>query len=383
MFEFGETQKKIIVAGLTVLSAAALFAVGWAVFRFLAFASPALVPVALGAFLALLFRPYYEWLRARLRNPALAIAALFVSVFVPVCALLWFGGAFITAQAAALVTAAPDVAVRFSSWCAERFPGAPAFLASVGAPDEFALFFTDPASFVRALAAQYAAVSGAFALQFGVGALKGLSILGTFLLTLVFAVFFLLKSRPISGEDCAAELPFLAPRTRAFAAHAVDTFLSIVVSFFRRQVLICLLEGVLYGLGFQLVGLSYGFILGFALGVLNLVPFFGSLVVLPFALPLAYFGDGGSALRLVAVAAVWASVLAADNYFITPKIQGDATGLGFGGVIFSFVFWGTVFRSFLGLLLAIPLSACCLVLWRAVKAHFREAEAPVVGGSAK
>ena len=60
----------------------------------------------------------------------------------------------------------------------------------------------------------------------------------------------------------------------------------------------------------------------------------------------------------------------ADGYAITPLIQGKRTGLGFAGVIFSFLFWSAVFKSLLGLLLAIPLSAFCLVLWRTVKERY-------------
>ena len=116
--------------------------------------------------------------------------------------------------------------------------------------------------------------------------------------------------------------------------------------------------------------IPYGFLIGFGLGVLNLVPFFGSVVCLPLAIPLAYFGEGGGVVDLVGVLAVWLSGQFLDGYFITPKIQGDKTGLGYAGVIFSFFFWWSVFGSLLGLLLAIPLSAFCVVLWRALKSKY-------------
>ena len=125
-----------------------------------------------------------------------------------------------------------------------------------------------------------------------------------------------------------------------------------------------------YGLGFALVGLPYGFFIGFMLGVLNLVPLFGTVVCLPVAMPLAYFGTGGSTTRLVLVLVVWAIGQFLDGYLITPKIQGNKTGLGYAGVIFSFFFWGIVLGPVLGLFLAIPLSAFCVVLWRALKSKY-------------
>ena len=188
------------------------------------------------------------------------------------------------------------------------------------------------------------------------------------LVTIIFFVFFL-TSKPRRGSDIVSQMPFLKPETRAFVAEQIDAFVAILVSFFQRQTVICLIEGVYYGLGFALVGLPYGFLIGFMLGVLNLVPLMGTVLCLPIALPLAYFG-GGSATRVVMVLVVWAIGQLLDGYLITPRIQGNKTGLGYAGVIFSFFFWGTVLGPVLGLLLAIPLSAFCVVLWRALKSKY-------------
>ena len=51
------------------------------------------------------------------------------------------------------------------------------------------------------------------------------------------------------------------------------------------------------GIRFVLVGLPYGFVIGFALGTINLVPLLGTVICLPIALLLAFFGDGGFRLR--------------------------------------------------------------------------------------
>ena len=137
----------------------------------------------------------------------------------------------------------------------------------------------------------------------------------------------------------------------------------------------------MYGLGFAISGMPYGFLIGFALGLLNLVPLLGTVLCLPVALLVASCGitvvhgaeviqDTGSWARLACVAATWAIGQVLDGYVITPRIQGNKTGLGYAGVIFSFFFWYLVFDSILGLLLAIPLSAFFVVLWRAVKTKY-------------
>lgn len=156
----------------------------------------------------------------------------------------------------------------------------------------------------------------------------------------------------------------LKDKTRKLVVDQIDTLIDILVSFYQRQTLICLIEGCFYGIGFWLVGLPYGFLIGLTLGTLNLIPFLGSIVCLPLALTFAYFGSDGSSIKVFLVLLVWGLGQFLDGYFITPKIQGNKTGLGYAGVIFSFLFWTIFLGPLLGMLLAIPLSACCVVLWR-------------------
>ena len=373
MVNFTPAQNRMVAAGLSVLSFAVVLAftlfVGWTALRFLDFASSALIPVVLGLFLAMLFKPYYAWFLSRLKNPTLSLGAMLGTVLVPLGLVCWFGGAFVFTQVSHLVAAAPTVMTRLSGWVGQQFPNLQPFLASVGVPDEQLLFFTDPARFSQETFAQLSSAYGVKAMKAGVGVLKYLTGIGTGLVTFIFFAFFV--TRPaMRGEDYVREMPFLKDETKGFVSSQINLFIDIVVSFFQRQVVICLIEGALYGMGFTLVGLPYGFVLGFLLGMLNLVPLFGTVVVLPLALPIAYFGDGGSLLRLVGVLAVWLTGQVLDGYLITPKIQGEKTGLGYAGVIFSFFFWGVVFHSMLGLLLAIPLSAFCVVLWRALKERY-------------
>lgn len=359
MIEFGEKQRKMIAFGLTALALAFSFAfvaaVVWGLLKALAFVSAAIVPVALGFFLSLFFKPYYLWWRRVVRNPTLALTAMLLTVVVPVSLVIWSTGSMLVAQVVGLFQRGPELVQQVLVWFRANFGNLIALLDHFGVPyDEIGRMYTD---------------FGGVAKNAGMGAIRGVSLVGTLLLSLVFFVYFL-TSRERRGSDIVAELPFLGDETKAFWARQIDTFVEILVSFFQRQVIICIIEGCYYGCGFSLVGLPYGFLIGFLLGMLNLVPFFGTLVCLPVALPLAYFVNDGSAARLVMVLTVWLVGQFLDGYVITPHIQGNKTGLGYAGVIFSFVFWACVLGPMLGLLLAIPLSAFCVVLWRAVKARY-------------
>ena len=375
MINFTPSQNRMVATGFTVFAFTFVLAftlfIGWAILRFVSFASPALTPVVAGLFLSLLFKPYYEWFRSRVRNPTIALVLMLASVLVPLGLVCWFGGALVIEQASHLLKAAPTIITRASDWVNKCFPNAQALLIQFGAQenDLSLMFLTAPKQFSHDLLSQLGSTYGANAVQAGMGLLKYLMGLLSWLVALLFFAFFI--TRPaMRGPDYVKHLPFLKDETKGFVARQIDAFIDILVSFFQRQVTICLIEGILYGTGFVLVGLPYGFLIGFLLGVLNLVPLLGTVLCLPLALPIAYFGDGGSLLRLIGVLSVWLTGQILDGYLITPKIQGEKTGLGYAGVIFSFFFWGVVFHSMLGLLLAIPLSAFCVVFWRALKDRY-------------
>ena len=392
MIDLTPPQKKTVAAALTVLAFSVLvlfvLTIGWVLIQFLSFASPAITPVIVGLFLSLLFKPYYEWIRARCRNPTLSIVITLVSVLLPLGFLVWFGGLFAIQLAMNFVDQASSIMARASAWVNAHFPADWSnVLPKIGVdPEGPVMFFFKAdelskslppeafdAQFSKVLTGQY----GDVAMKAGMDILKYVTGMLSWLVSLIFFIFFLLRPS-MKGQDYVRELPFLKEPTKDFVAKQIDAFTDILVNFFRRQVAICLVEGVLYGSGFMAVCLVSGFrpgtlfFFGFLLGVLNLVPFLGTVLCLPIVLLVTYFGDGGgdSMFRLIGIISVWVTGQFLDGYLITPKIQGEKTGLGYAGVIFSFFFWGVVFHSMLGLLLAIPLSAFCVVLWRALKERY-------------
>lgn len=356
MIPFTDKQGRMVASGLAALSLAAVAAVAAVFFHYavktLAFLSPAIVPVVAGLFLAMFFKPYYLWWLKLVRNPSLALALMFASVLVPAGLLLWNYGAMAAVQIAGLVESGPERAAKAAAWFNETFPDAREYL------QKFPLPAMDWTEIVRREVSRFA--SGSFGYM---------SSALNWLVSLVFFAYFVTRA-PMRGEDWVREMAFLKKETRAFVAAQIDAFADIVVGFFQRQAVICLCEGLLYGALFSLCGLKSGFMIGFALGVLNIVPLFGTIVCMPIAVPLAYWGAGGGALKLSLVVASWLAVQILDGYLVTPRVQGGKTGLGYAGVIFSFFFWGAVFHSFAGLLLAIPLSAFCVVFWRALKSRY-------------
>ena len=360
----------ISVAAFSVILAFAV-ALVWAAVKFLSWVSPAVTPLLTAFALSVLFRPFYEFLKKFLRNPMLTFFAMVACVAVPLGFLAANYGGQVLAQAREFGGEIPEYAERLGKSINEIVPDAGQTARSFGAPESLCAFLEDPSSFSRSVELGGMRGTGA-PMDVGKWVIGGGRVLFTAALTLLFFVCFITMPQ-IRGKKLVEYLPMLKESTADFVAEQIDKFFDIVSGFFCRQVAICIFEGCLYGAGFRLIAhLPHGFIIGFMLGALNIVPFFGSVVGLATALPIAFItmGDGGT-LCAILVLAVWAAGQMLDAWLITPVVQGGRTKLSYPAIIFSFLFWGTVFNTFLGMLLAIPMSAFCKVLWDSVRRKIR------------
>lgn len=182
----------------------------------------------------------------------------------------------------------------------------------------------------------------------------------------IYLFFFLLVRRDLT-QSMPEHLPFLRQEIREDVIFLVREFVAIVVSFFRGQLLIGLIMGLLLAIGFSLVGLKFGFFIGLTLGVLNIIPYLGTIIGLIVTIPLAFFQPGGGIGLVALVLMVKIIVQNIEGWFLTPKIMGERTGLHPVIIIVAIFFWGTAFKGILGMILAIPLTAFFVTAWRFVK----------------
>lgn len=185
----------------------------------------------------------------------------------------------------------------------------------------------------------------------------------------IYLFFFLLSSsEPTRNLD--KQLPFLKPDVRDDVVFLVREFISIVVAFFRGQLVIGLLMGAMLAVGFTVVGLKFGLIIGLMLGILNIVPYLGTIIGLSIALPLALLQPDGGMPLVGLVLLVFIIVQNIEGWYLTPKIMSDRTGLHPVAIIVSIFFWGTALSGILGMVLAIPLTAFFVTAWRLVKRKY-------------
>jgi predicted PurR-regulated permease PerM len=184
-------------------------------------------------------------------------------------------------------------------------------------------------------------------------------------------LFFFLLMRGAPTRNLGNHLPFLRPNVRDDVVFLASEFVSIIESFFRGQLLIALCMGVLLAIGFSIIGLKFGLFIGLLLGLLNIVPYLGTILGMAITLPLAFFQPPGNGWQMVGlVLLVKAIVQCIESWILTPKIMGHHTGLHPVAIIVAIFFWGTAFNGVLGMLLAVPLTAFFVTAWRLAKRKY-------------
>ncbi len=369
-FDLSEQQQKTIAAALTSLAAvvilAALGVLFWVIGLFLRAFSGVLLPLAVAAVAALVFKPEYLWFRTRLRAPkAIAVLLVFLSFLLPLALFGWVFGALIVEQAGDLVARAPEAWASFTDFLHRRWPRVVEFLSGSDVLERLGAAIEGRE---EALVGGLQTV-GLKAFAAGAGVVRGLgALLGWVVLPVYFAFFLIAEADPRAGSE--RYLPFLKPETRKDLVYLVSQFIDILVAFFRGQLIIAVAQGLLFALGFTVVGLKYGFLIGLALGFLNIIPYLGSMIGLGVAVPLALFQADGGWARLAAVLIVFTVVQMIEGYLLTPKIMGDRTGLHPMAIIVAIFFWGTALSGILGMILAIPLTAFLVVFWRLAREKY-------------
>ncbi|MFC1732095.1 AI-2E family transporter [candidate division KSB1 bacterium] len=129
--------------------------------------------------------------------------------------------------------------------------------------------------------------------------------------------------------------------------------------FFRGQLTIVTILGILFAIGFTIVDIRLSIIFGFTAGFLNLIPNFGTITAIFPGILLAVgraAEDGSSPLlRIGGVLLVFLVVQLIQDIILTPTIMGKKTGLRPATILFSVLIWGKLL-GFLGIILAIPLT---------------------------
>lgn len=166
-----------------------------------------------------------------------------------------------------------------------------------------------------------------------------------------------------------ARVASMLPRDKAPAieglAHECE---SVLAAFFRGQLLVMICLAVIYSLGLSIVGLDNAVAIGVIAGLLGFVPYLGITTGIVLALLSAVL-QGGDGWLLLWVLVVFGIGMGLENLVLTPRLVGKRIGLHPVMVIFAILAGGRLF-GFVGVLLALPVAAACMVFARHIHARY-------------
>ncbi len=184
-------------------------------------------------------------------------------------------------------------------------------------------------------------------------------------------LFFFLKESAAIRNHWHDYVPLKASRFKTELVETLQEINGYLVSFFRGQVLVAAIDGVLVGLALTVFGLPYGFLIGIFMAILGVIPYIGNILCLIPACIIAWLHAQGASpfgmepwAYVSCVVGIFVVVQQINSLATAPKIVGDSVGLHPLTVIFSMLFWSLVLGGFVGALLAVPLTAAVKVLFR-------------------
>lgn len=135
--------------------------------------------------------------------------------------------------------------------------------------------------------------------------------------------------------------------------------------YFRGQGLVSMCVGIIFAIGFAIIGLPLGVILGLTIGVLNMVPYLQLISIVPCTLLCmvsAVDGDAGFWILWWECMGLYVVCQAIQDLFLTPKIMGKYMGLNPAVILLSLSVWGCLL-GFIGLIIALPLTTLMLAYY--------------------
>lgn len=222
----------------------------------------------------------------------------------------------------------------------------------------------------RGLIAQRLSSSGADLVRWLVGTLFSIFSLGFMAFLTAFFFFFICTGW---GKVRAFWFSLIPERRQGRAVDLLSQMDAVIAGFVRGRLTIMLIQCVIFSVGYLIIGTPAAIILGVAVGVLSIVPYL-ALVGIPISIVLMLLAVDPSTAdsfrgqwwwMVLAPIGVYMIGQAADDYVLTPLIQGKSTGLDTPTVLFASLAGG-ILAGFYGLLVAIPVAACIKILLREI-----------------
>lgn len=313
--------------------------------------APALLPFAIGLTLAYFLNPVVDAMgRSGIPRWIATILIVAVSTLVIVLALV-FVVPILLQQAAGLLESAPGAIDRLKT------------LIETTARDQLGPRYPEAEATVRSAldSLSSAAPSLLGSIAQGVWS-QGTAAYNFFTVILITPVvfFYVLLDWP----SIVAKIDSWLPRDEADQVRGLAIEIdSRISAFIRGQGVVCILLAIYYALAYSFAGLNYGLLVGVATGLAAFIPVFGWSIGAVVAVLLAVVQFWPELTPIFVIIGILLGGQALESAILSPYIIGSEVGLHPVWVIFALLTFSYLF-GFLGLLVAVPVSAAIGVLVR-------------------
>lgn len=349
---FGAVERRLFrttaVLLAIVLLAMLVGVVTWSLAQILSIFYKLVLPLSVAGILALVLYPVVDSLEARLRIPrVVAVSLVLLVLTIAVVGAVILLVPTLIRQIGQFTDTVPAMISGWQDYLTGRFPEVTKAVSERVESGELTEMVPDIQDTGKKVASY-------------IGVIIGLGFVPLFLF------FMLLSGDRLHGHAREVFSVFSAP-TQQRIMYFMDVFVGHVTAFFQGQLVIAVIMGAMLATGFSLIGLKGGLLIGLVLGLLNIVPFLGTLVGLIVVLPMAYFQPDGSLQLLGLSVLVFGIVQLIESWLLTPKIMSDRSGLPPALVVIAVLFWGTALGGVIGMILAVPLTAFFAAVWIQLK----------------
>lgn len=186
------------------------------------------------------------------------------------------------------------------------------------------------------------------------GLLGATNVIFDLFVTIVVSVYMLLERSDIKSFLQNLSKAIFDKKTNEAIARYYRKTNSIFFSFITSQLLDAIIVGIVTGIAMSIMKVKYAVLLGFLIGLFNIIPYFGAIVAVIIAVIITIFTGGF-------IQAIWLAVIVValqqiDANIINPKILGNSLNLSPILVIFAVTVGGAYF-GVLGMFLGVPVIA--------------------------
>lgn len=185
----------------------------------------------------------------------------------------------------------------------------------------------------------------------------------------IFTVPIILYYLIIDGKKIpSAVLRFVPTDWRKPVAEFLTSTHNQLSYYIRGQLLVAFAVAVMFWIGFAIIGLDFGLVLAIVAGILNLVPYLGSVLA---SIPALIIGVVESPLMFISVIIVIAVEQFLEGRVIQPLVLGNQLNIHPITIIFILLIAGRLF-GLMGVILAVPGYAILKIIFSMTFNYFRE-----------